>query len=76
MLAVRRLQFRAALSLQGSYELVGTRGVIEVPDAYLPPTKQQSIGAVANDRLLFGADSGADLFKNLKSRSPTVFGDD
>ena len=33
------------------YELVGTRGVIEVPDAYLPPAKEKPTAAAADDRL-------------------------
>jgi len=34
-----------------SYELVGSRGVIDVPDAYLPPGQGKPTRALADDSL-------------------------
>ena len=37
-----------------SYELVGTRGVIDVPNAYLPPTTGKPTALLRHDRQGFG----------------------
>ncbi len=46
------------------YELVGTRGVIDVPDAYLPPTKQKPIARWRTIGSASDSDAGTDLNKN------------
>ena len=48
------------------YELVGTRGVIDVPDAYLPPTKQKPIARLRTIGSASDSDAGTDLIKNLE----------
>ncbi len=49
-----------------NYELVGTRGVIDVPDAYLPPMKQQPIARLRTIGSVSDSDAGTDLIKNLE----------
>ncbi|MGZ3387574.1 MAG: Gfo/Idh/MocA family protein [Isosphaeraceae bacterium] len=48
------------------FELVGTRGVIDVPDAYLPPTKQKPIARLRTIGSASDSDAGTDLIKNLE----------
>jgi len=48
------------------YELVKTRGVIDVPDAYLPPMKQQPIARLRTIGSASDSDAGTDLIKNLE----------
>ena len=47
------------------YELVGSRGVIEVPDAYLPPAMSRALARLRMIGSGSDADSGADLIKDL-----------
>lgn len=47
------------------YELVGTRGVIEVPDAYLPPTESLPCARLRTIGSPSDADSGTDVVKEL-----------
>jgi D-xylose 1-dehydrogenase (NADP+, D-xylono-1,5-lactone-forming) len=49
-----------------AYELVGTKGVIEVPDAYLPPTEASPIARLRTIGSASDADSASDLIKDLK----------
>jgi predicted dehydrogenase len=56
-----------------SYELVGTRGVIEVPDAYLPPTASNPLAIL---RALGGAsdsDAGSDTTRRLEFDSTNQY---
>ncbi|MGO9812500.1 MAG: Gfo/Idh/MocA family oxidoreductase [Isosphaeraceae bacterium] len=48
------------------FELVGTRGVIDVPDAYLPPTRQKPIARLRTIGSASDSDAGTDLIKNLE----------
>jgi predicted dehydrogenase len=47
------------------YELVGTKGVIEVPDAYLPPTKSAPLARIRTMGSASDADAGTDAIKDL-----------
>lgn len=47
------------------YELVGTKGVIEVPDAYLPPKSSAPLDRVRTTGSDSDASSAADPFKEL-----------
>ena len=48
------------------YELVGTRGVIDVPDAYLPPTKQKPIARLRTLGTASDSEAGTDPIKDLE----------
>ena len=48
------------------YELVGTRGVIEVPDAYLPPATGSPIARLRTLGSHSDSDAGGDLGKTLE----------
>ena len=47
------------------FELVGTRGVIDVPDAYLQPTKHKPIARLRTIGSTSDSDAGTDLIENL-----------
>ncbi len=48
------------------YELVGTRGVIEVPDAYLPPAVGSPIARLRTLGSHPDSDAGTDVVKTLE----------
>jgi predicted dehydrogenase len=48
------------------YELVGTRGVIEVPDAYLPPTKTPPAARLRTLGSGSDSDARADVIRDLE----------
>jgi len=48
------------------YELVGTRGVVEVPDAYLPPAMGLPIARLRTLGSLSDSDAGSDVLKCLE----------
>jgi D-xylose 1-dehydrogenase (NADP+, D-xylono-1,5-lactone-forming) len=49
-----------------TYELVGTRGVIEVPDAYLPPATGKALARMRTIGAVSDSDAGADQVKTLE----------
>ena len=52
--------------LRCTYELVGTQGVIDVPDAYVPPAKGKALARLRTIRAVTGSSSGADKVKTLE----------
>jgi predicted dehydrogenase len=57
-----------------TYELVGTRGAIDVLDAYLPPAKQRPIARLRTIGSASDSDSGADLIRNLEFELADQYG--
>ena len=49
-----------------AYELVGSRGVIEVPDAYLPPAGAKALARLRTIGAVSDSDAGADQVKTLE----------
>jgi xylose dehydrogenase (NAD/NADP) len=52
--------------LRCAYELVGTRGVIEVPDAYVPPATGKALSRLRTIGSVSGSSSGADQVRTLE----------
>ena len=49
-----------------TYELVGTKGVIEVPDAYLPPAAGPPIARLRTIGSRSDSDAGGDVVRTLE----------